>query len=132
MGTRSITHIKQMPSLGDEIICSFYRGFDGYLSGHGKELSEFLSGKRLVNGIGSSFEEGVDFNRAGQMAPYLITHLSKINSSGMEIIPTGSQEDHIDYIYTISYNEELNRFRIDVDSFSWFAGDEIPEESFDE
>ena len=50
MGTRSLTFVyekygdKQMP------IINMYRQFDGYPSGHGAELAEFLNGFRIVNG----------------------------------------------------------------------------------
>ena len=50
MGTRSLTFVyekygdKQMP------IINMYRQFDGYPSGHGAELAEFLDGFRIVNG----------------------------------------------------------------------------------
>ena len=32
-------------------VCNMYRQFDGYPTGHGAELAEFLNGGRLVNGL---------------------------------------------------------------------------------
>ena len=50
MGTRSLTFVyekygnKQLP------IINMYRQMDGYPSGHGAELAEFLNGFNIVNG----------------------------------------------------------------------------------
>ena len=104
MGTRSITHIHEMDSLGrDTIVCTFYRHLDGYPSGHGDELADWLKGKRLVNGIGRDFVEGRDHNRAGQMAVELMHHLKK--NTSIEVMPdgTGSEE----YIYDVYFSNEF-------------------------
>jgi hypothetical protein len=49
MGTRSLTFVYD--DLGNKII-NMYRQMDGYPSGHGQELAEFLAPIKLVNGIG--------------------------------------------------------------------------------
>ena len=63
MGTRSLTYIEESyeTAIADEennnevhetkqnILC-MYRQYDGYLSGHGAELAEFLQGFNVVNG----------------------------------------------------------------------------------
>jgi len=48
MSTRSITRVFE----GDEEIACLYRHHDGYPSGHGKDLAEFVASKRIVNGLG--------------------------------------------------------------------------------
>ena len=48
MGTRSLTLVYD----GNEAVINMYRQFDGYPSGHGVELAEFLSPLTIVNGIG--------------------------------------------------------------------------------
>ena len=50
MGTRSLTVFNDED--GKEIAV-MYRQFDGYPSGHGTELAEFLAGKKMVNGFNS-------------------------------------------------------------------------------
>lgn len=114
MGTRSVTHIHEGKDIdkGQTIVCSFYRQFDGYPDGHGKDLAVWLSGKRLVNGIGSDFKDGVDFNRAGTMAVGLMAHIQSL--SGAEVVPTGSAGYGEDYTYHIRYDGE---FMIDVDGY---------------
>ena len=114
MGTRSITHIHEMKSLSkdEKIVCSFFRHFDGYPTSHGKDLSDWLKGKGLRNGIGSDFIEGVHFNRAGTMAVKLCNHIQ--DEAGCEIIPTGEESPYIDYEYHIYFDEE---FKIKVISY---------------
>lgn len=97
MGTRSITHIKQIPSLGGEVVCSFYRHSDGYPEGHGKEMADFLSGKRVVNGVGSEFDKSSVFNRSGKMAVKLMAALG----DSAEVIPTGHSNYGEEYVYTL-------------------------------
>ena len=48
MGTRSLTFVYE----GKQPIINMYRQFDGYPSGHGQELAEFLNSfDEVVNGI---------------------------------------------------------------------------------
>ncbi len=70
MGTRSLTHIKDEDG---KIRLTFYRQFDGYPSGHGKDMADFIAGKKLVNGISEP-----NFNGVGDFGFQLITHL-KLN-----------------------------------------------------
>ena len=102
MGTRSITHIHEMKSLGGKIVCSFYRQFDGYPSAHGDDLSEWLKHKKLVNGISSDFVKGRDHNRAGQMAIELMHHLKQDTS--IEVIPTGASDHGEEYVYSVNFD----------------------------
>jgi len=48
MGTRSLTFVYD----GDKPMLNMYRQFDGYPSGHGSELADFLKGFEIVNGYG--------------------------------------------------------------------------------
>ena len=47
MGTRSLTYVYD----GQTPIMCMYRQYDGYLSGHGQELANFLNELTLGNGI---------------------------------------------------------------------------------
>jgi len=96
MGTRSITHIHEMDELcRDRVVCSFYRAYDGYPTGHGDDLAEWLKDKKLVNGVSSSFKKGIYHNRSGQMAVELMHHLKKETS--IEVIPTGTGSEEFEY-----------------------------------
>ena len=56
MGTRSLTKVIETYKgednriKKDNIVC-MYRQYDGYPSGHGKELSDFLENRRITNGF---------------------------------------------------------------------------------
>lgn len=70
MGTRSLTRINT--ATGDKIL-NLYRQMDGYPSGHGLELFEFLDGFEIVNGF--TDQEGPKAaNGAGCLAAQLVTH----------------------------------------------------------
>lgn len=71
MGTRSLTRVFQ----GRTQIVNIYRQYDGYPSGHGKELAEFLALGPLVNGIGSPTMRV--FNGPGDLAAQLVCHLKQ-------------------------------------------------------
>lgn len=103
MSTRSVTHIHEAVTPGEEIICSFYRHHDGYPKGHGKDLAKWLEGKRLVNGIGGDFVQGRDFNRAGTMAVQLMAHIQSI--SGAEVIPTGASDYGEEFTYHVYFRD---------------------------
>jgi len=105
MSTRSITHIHAAKDLDPDegIVCSFYRHCDGYPEGHGKDLTEWLKEKHLVNGIGKDFVPGRDFNRAGTMAVPLMQHIQEI--SGCEVVPTGSSDYGEEYTYHVYYRD---------------------------
>lgn len=106
MGTRSITHIHEMDSLGSNVVCSFYRQFDGYPTGHGDDLAKWLEDKALVNGIGSGFVEGSDHNRAGSMAIDLLHDLKKDTS--VELIPTESSGMGEEFVYHVFFSDEFS------------------------
>ena len=69
MGTRSLTFIYDE---NDTPILNMYRQFDGYPSGHGAELAEFLAGLKLVNGFGNN-GKGLA-NGMGCLAAQMIAH----------------------------------------------------------
>lgn len=78
MGTRSVTKIYNDVKK-DELLVSIYRQFDGYISGHGYELKNLLSNKRLVNGFQSNMTTEIYFNGMGCMAAWLIGKLKGDN-----------------------------------------------------
>ena len=55
MGTRSLTVVRDTEGAKD--ICVLYRQMDGYPTGHGAELKEFLVPFTVVNGIGRRHTE---------------------------------------------------------------------------
>jgi hypothetical protein len=135
MGTRSLTFVYNEQN---KPIINMYRQYDGYPTGHGAELADFLSAGRLVNGMAltKTAEEFV-FNGMGCLAASLIAQF-KQSPGGFYIHSVDETDCGQDYEYHI-YNEngELSgsRFRIKVfncgcNFFGMSSGDE-PEMIFD-
>ena len=79
MGTRSLTFVYD--EAGDPLL-NMYRQFDGYMSGHGAELAEFLHDRKLVNGL--SFEDQNNpkvSNGMGCLAAQLLAHFKQTPGS---------------------------------------------------
>ena len=76
MGTRSLTVFQEY----DAEIVVMYRQFDGYPSGHGIDLSEFLAGGKMVNGLSLNENERV-FNGMSCLAAQVIAHFKTDRTS---------------------------------------------------
>lgn len=103
MGTRSLTFVYSESKRGEraEPIMNMYRQFDGYPSGHGAELAEFLSGGKIVNGLRLG-REGKFFNGMGDLAAQLVANFKK-ESGGFYLYPVTAKDCGQDYEYHI-YN----------------------------
>lgn len=108
MGTRCITHVYQMPHLGGEIVASFYRQFDGYYEGHGKDITDWLKDKKLTNGWSSNknYESGLWFNRSGQM---VIELMHQVGNLELEKTDESRTEE---FTYYVTYNEDVEKFKV--------------------
>ena len=109
MGTRSTTRV-----VCDNItLVNMYRQFDGYISGHGRELAEFLGTQRMTNGIPfreSAGEGKVWSNGAGCLAAQLVAHF-KTEPGGIYLVQPGDWEE---YNYTIHVGEYTNAIHVKV------------------
>lgn len=98
MGTRSLTTIKDE---NQNPLLSFYRQLDGYFEGHGKELQDFLTEFKIVNGYGIAPGDKVA-NGMGCLAAQIIAHF-KHGIGGIYIV---SHTDTQQFNYTISLNSK--------------------------
>ena len=100
MGTRSLTRF--ITQHGDEkaTVTCVYRQYDGYPSGHGKELSEFLCSGKMVNGFGQSEEK--QFNGIGCLAAQFIAEF-KDGVGGLYIHHPDSKDCGEEYVYEVIY-----------------------------
>lgn len=94
MGTRSLTFVKE----GAFTLVNMYRQSDGYPSGHGKELAEFLAPIKMVNGIGATDEKIA--NGSGCLAAQLVAHF-KDGPGGIYLQPTDAKDCGQDYEYHV-------------------------------
>ena len=95
MGTRSLTFVYE----GDKPFVNMYRQFDGYPSGHGQELAEFLLSGKMVNGIPVGKDE-LFFNGMGCLAAQMIAKF-KIGAGGFYIYPIDSTDCWQEYEYHV-------------------------------
>ena len=94
MGTRSLTFVYEE----NKPIVNMYRQFDGYPSGHGQELAEFLLSGELVNGY--SDETAKVFNGMGCLAAQMIVNFKK-SVGGFYIYPIESNDCCQEYEYHV-------------------------------
>lgn len=114
MGTRSLTYIEESFAVADEknnnevheekqnILC-MYRQYDGYLSGHGAELAEFLQDFTVVNGYNSGTPKR-SANGMGCLAAQLIAHF-KDGIGNIYIHEPNDSDCGEEYTYTV-YEED--------------------------
>ena len=106
MGTRSLTYVYD--EQGERII-NMYRQFDGYPTGHGAELAEFLNSGRVVNGLDGLGKER-QFNGAGCMAAQMVAHF-KSDAGQFYLYPTEVEDCGQDYEYHV-YTDNGIRVKI--------------------
>ena len=96
MGTRSLTFVYDED--GKKLI-NMYRQYDGYPSGHGKDLAEFLEPITMVNGI--NMTKAVIAYGPGCLAAQLVAHF-KDGPGGIYLEPTTAVDCGQDYEYHIA------------------------------
>jgi len=99
MGTRCLTYVYEV---NEPIVC-LYRQFDGYPSGHGAELADFLNKIEVGNGILGKPEMGEFANGMGCLAAQLIAHFKK--SVGGFYIHAITDSVGVDYEYHVYANK---------------------------
>jgi hypothetical protein len=95
-----------------------YRQYDGYPTGHGKELADFLAGGKLVNGLTSRTEPV--FNGMGCLAAQMVAHF-KETPGGFYIHSVTETECGQDYEYHVYQDTEGLRVRITDRGFNMFG-----------
>lgn len=106
MGTRSLTFIKDE---NDNIFTCFYKQYDGYPDGYGKELVDFLKTGKLVNGIPYRENDNtLYFNGMACLAAQIVAHF-KDGAGGYYIYSPTIKDAGQNYTYTI-YSKGKNLF----------------------
>jgi hypothetical protein len=91
MGTRARVEVFE----GEDCIVSIYRQFDGYPSGLGQELHDFLKPRKIINGIGMDQTAENSANGAGCLAAQLVAHLKEyvyrlhVNDKDISVVLSG-------------------------------------------
>jgi hypothetical protein len=111
MGTRCLTIIRGYPVEGKEPaeIAVLYRQSDGYPTGHGAELKEFLKGFTIRNGIRVLEPKGKVANGPNCLAAMIVAHF-KDDIGSFYLHPAGTRDRWEDYRYyvTAKFDEPLH------------------------
>jgi hypothetical protein len=105
MGTRSLTHVietwknDKTGKQKKQCLMTMYRQYDGYPSGMGDDLAQFLKQGKVVNGI-SMAEKQLVFNGAGCLAAQLVAHF-KDGPGGFYLHRPMSKDCGEDYTYEV-------------------------------
>ena len=109
MGTRSLTRVietwndEKTSKLKKQTLVCMYRQYDGYPSGMGSDLAEFLNSGKIVNGISSAETERV-FNGMGCLSAQMVAHF-KDGAGGIYLYPTNVGKVWQEYEYEIIQHE---------------------------
>lgn len=106
MGTRALTFVYD----GEKPIVNLYRQYDGYPTGHGAELAQFLSEFHITNGI-SSGETRRTANGMGCLAAQVVAHF-KDSVGGFYIHSVDATECGQDYEYHVYQKDKELRVRV--------------------
>lgn len=108
MGTRSLTFVydnyrDEQGKMVYRPIINLYRQYDGYPSGHGQDLVNFLAPLRVGNGIGA---DSTNFaNGMGCLAAQLVANF-KEGAGQFYLYPTDCTDCGQDYEYHVYENED--------------------------
>jgi hypothetical protein len=103
MGTRSLTFVYEElygRQRKARVITNMYRQYDGYPTGHGAELAEFLSQFEMCNGIPVGETEKKYANGMGCLAAQMISNF-KDGAGGIYIYPATAVDCGQDYEYHV-------------------------------
>ena len=110
MGTRSLTKVietykdKDNKKHKTNLIC-MYRQYDGYPSGHGQELSDFLFDRKIVNGFTMEHQRGKYNNGMGCLGAELVSEF-KDGIGNIYIQDPNTEMDYEDFEYIIEGSNE--------------------------
>lgn len=121
MGTRSLTVVKDE----HEEIVVMYQQYDGYPSGHGADLKEFLKDFTIVNGFGMNDPRPLA-NGASCLAAQIVAHF-KVDVGGIYLHPAGTRDcgEEWTYIITATAGQPLHLLVLDgySEKTEYYSGD---------
>lgn len=116
MGTRSLTHVIEVytDDRGIKVkkpITTMYRQYDGYIKGHGKELVEFLTSAKLVNGFSGSEPQ---FNGVCCLAAQMYARF-KTGTGDIYCYPPDTKDAWEEYVYTVYVDDNKGTITLKVE-----------------
>ena len=102
MGTRCLTIVKDE---NNQTLVNLYRQYDGYPTGHGKELVNFLKKIRITHGLADDRKNTA--NGIQCLAAQIVAHF-KNEAGHFYLCPPDCRDIDEEYIYEISINAVKN------------------------
>lgn len=121
MGTRSLTVFvetwidPETKEQNEKELAVMYRQMDGYPTGHGADLKEFLQDFTVGNGIPLGVELGKFANGMGCLACQVIGHFKQGKPGNFYLDAAGARDCGEEYIYTLR-NTDSGHIRLQVRS----------------
>ena len=127
MGTRSLTTVISTYKNDEKIVktkfIKMYRQLDGYPSGMGMDLADFLKGTKVVNGLGGDeVKSKLVFNGAGCLAAQLVAHF-KDGAGSIYIEPITAKDCGQAYEYEIIINEDTKQLTFKCIEIGYYIND---------
>ena len=116
MGTRSLTTFIETYTERDtgkkrkNEVVTMYRQYDGYPTGHGIELAEFLADGEVVDGFG--MDNTKQFNGIGCLAAQVVAHFK--DGVGGFYLQRGNKDSGEEYRYHVIHNYDKKTLEIQV------------------
>ena len=107
MGTRALTFVYD----GETPIINLYRQYDGYPTGHGAELAQFLDGFKIVNGLGPASPSRIA-NGMGCLAAQLVSHFKGDEAGQFYLYSPQTVECGQDYEYHVYQKDKELRVAV--------------------
>ena len=97
MGTSSLTFFHNQEK---KVVVCMYGQYDGYMSGHGLDLAEFINSKKIVNGLAMDADNTVA-NGMECLAALAVAHFKGDQPGNFYLYPTDSILSGQDYTYNV-------------------------------
>lgn len=117
MGTRSNTLVIDTGYKPEVIFVNMYRQMDGYPSGHGKDLAEFLMPFTMVNGMGLRDTRKIA-NGVGCLAAQIVAHF-KTGPGHIYLDTPTKKACGNDYTYIVRANTFEPGEAIQIEVLEW-------------
>ena len=109
MGTRSLTIFNN--EWDNEEIVVLYRQYDGYPTGHGRDLLNFLNNMKIVNGMNSKNEKLKIANGMGCLSAQVIAYLKEAPGD-FYLHSAGTRDIGEEFIYTLYYENDKLKIKV--------------------
>lgn len=114
MGTRSLTFFHDQEK--KPVVC-MYGQYDGYMSGHGLDLANFINSRKMVNGLGT--DNTTVANGMECLAALAVAHFKGNEAGNFYLYPT----DTINVVEEFTYHVYADKVVVQEYGSVVFAGD---------